>query len=132
MQLGLSYTPPFDARLDWVRLLAAVRATVDRLGVKDVAHALDVSPSTLCDAIADRSGSEERGRKRVALEWITTILRMAGEDDRRAILDALCNPVGYVPTRRRALTPEEQLARLRDRVAQQFGPAGLALVREEP
>jgi hypothetical protein len=112
-QLGLSYTPPFDARLDWERLLAAVRACVDRLTPKEVAHALDVSPTTLCEALANRGGTEDRGRKRLALEWISTILRMAGDDDRRAILEALCVPVGYVPQRQRVLTPAEQLEQLR-------------------
>lgn len=113
MQLGLSYSPPFDARLDWERVLVAVRATVDRLTPKEVAHALDVSPSTLCEALANRGTAEDKGRKRIALEWLSTILRMAGEADRLAILEALALPVGYQVARRRVLTPAEELAALR-------------------
>lgn len=126
-QLGLSYTPPFDARLDWARVVDAVRAAVNRLGVKEVAHALDVAPSTLCEALADR---EEKGRKRLALEWLCTILRMAADIDRLAILEAIAIPVGYVPQRRRVMTPEEEVAHLR-RVVGRVAPIALEVADKE-
>lgn len=129
-QLGLSYTPPFDARMDWERVSQAVRATVDRLGIKEVAHALDVSPSTLCEALDNRGGSVDKGRKRLALEWLSTILRMAGESDRLAILEALALPVGYQVQRRRVLTPAEELAALRG-VLGRLAPGVLELADRE-
>jgi hypothetical protein len=129
-QLGLSYTAPFDARLDWERVLVTVRATVDRLGVKEVAHALDVAPSTLCEALANRGTAEDKGRKRVALEWLSTILRMAGEADRLAIIEALALPVGYQVQRRRVLTPAEELAALRGALGR-LAPAVLEMADRE-
>lgn len=104
--------------------LPAIKAAVDAVSVKEFAFACDVSPSTICDAIA------ERERKRFAAEWIDVLLAIAPPVHREAILSALAIPNGYVPQRRKELTPEEELAQLR-RTMQRLAPAILQLADEE-
>ena len=67
-QLSLSYDPATEGREAWALELEALRSAVNYLTIKEVAFALDVNASTLCDAL------NERDRKRWAGGW-TPVLR---------------------------------------------------------
>jgi hypothetical protein len=117
-----------DARCDewWQRVLVEIRRAVDVITIKELAHALDVAPSYVVDAL---KGTERKG---VKAEWLPVILMMSPSPQRQALLEALSIPAGYVVQQRRQLTPEERLAALEQRVAQRFGVAGAELLKEVP
>src|SRR5690242_15162735 len=104
------------------RALAIVRAIVARVSPKEVAYALDVSPSALQDALA------ERERKGVRMEWLPTLLLLADDGERKDLLATIAGVAGYCVERARPATPEERLLELEQRVRDTFGRAGEALL----
>lgn len=115
-----------DARTDewWQRVLVELRRAVDIITVKELAHALDVAPSYVVDAL---KGAD---RKHVKAEWLPVILMLSPAAQRQALLEAIAIPAGFIVQQRRQLTPEERLAALEQRVAQRFGAAGAELLKE--
>jgi hypothetical protein len=113
------------AELAWANLLDAIRLAVGELGgIKELAYQVDSSPSLVSDALA------ERDRKRVAAEWLVTIILRAPEPAALALLQRLADLRGCEVSRRRALTAEEKLERLQEMLRQRFGAAGAALALE--
>jgi hypothetical protein len=108
----------------WSRLLEAIREAVAVITPKELAYRLDIQPSYLSEALVGRD------RKGVRAEWMPTILAMAPEGARVAILTELAAPVGLEVVRRTNLTPEERLQRLEQRIASEFGAMGARLVED--
>ena len=108
-----------------VELGDAFRAAVSAIGLKDAAYRLDVSPSLLSDAMSGRE------RKGVRLEWLPTIILIAPIEYVTAILSSLAKLRGLEVTRAKsALTPEQKLELLTERLRQRFGAAGAELAAE--
>lgn len=100
------------------RLLAVVRAICAVRRQKDVAYELDVQPSHLSEALAGGGG------KQVQLRWLPTLARLCPDELRAELRATLLDLVdGDAP-----LTPEEELARLREVVLADFGKAGALAV----
>lgn len=123
-QISLEFGPDARARECWTAVLLALRAAIDSIGHKDLAYRLDVAPSLLSEALA------ERERKHFQARWLPTILLLAPDPHRRAILDALAIHAGYEIQPRRVLTTAERLTRLEDALRSKLGKVGEDLLRE--
>jgi hypothetical protein len=123
MQLTLGVIRGCSAA-DADRLREAVVDAIKVISPKELAYALDIAPSYLSEAM---TGKQQRD---IRLSWLPTIIAMAPEAHRIAILRELGAPVGLSVTRTRDLTPEEKLERLEQRLVHEFGPAGMRLVEE--
>lgn len=108
----------------WSRLLDVLRDAVMVITPKELAFRLDIQPSYLSEALRGHD------RKGIRAEWIPTILAMAPEANRIAILGELAAQCGFEVIRRKDLSPEERLARLEQRITTELGPAGQRLVEE--
>lgn len=103
MQLSLGYQPEhagreiFRLELDWTR------RAVEAIGHKDVAYALDISPSTLTDAL------HERERKGIKSEWLSVIRHMSSDGMRREYLRIISHPLGFEPERIKVMDAAEEL-----------------------
>lgn len=88
-QLPFAYEPGDAGRRAWLSMLEVIRAAVNHLGPKHVEHELDISKSTLSEAL-----NEQRDR-RWAAEWTHVVIAMldrqhtaASDDFVRRILEA--------------------------------------------
>lgn len=104
-------------------LLEAIRLAVAKISIKELAYELDVSPSLLADALAERSN------KGVRASWLVTIVDMAPMHEALAVLNALADLKRCEVAPRKELTPEEKAARLEEKL-RSMGPVGLQLIRE--
>lgn len=112
MQLALEYQDDEAARAAWHAVHMAFGDAVDMMGLKEVAYRLDVRPSQLADAIA------ERDRHRIAGEWIVLLLTFCPPIPRAMLVHALNDVAGFEgATPRRDLTPAEELAKLKAHLA---------------
>lgn len=127
-QLSLTYSPDDLGRAVWIDELVWARKAVDAIGHKNVAFALDVAPSTLTDALAER----EAGGKRKALkgEWIAVIRHMAPVGMQLEWLRIVARPLSHEPMPIRTRTPEQRLADLERLLTTKLGDIGAALVAE--
>jgi hypothetical protein len=107
-QLSLVYRPGMVGGEQWLVELEALRAAVNYLGLKEVAFELDISGSSLSDAI------NARDRKRWAGEWTHVIHAMLvarrediADDLSKNLVDAQMGLTHYLPSERRKLSPEE-------------------------
>ncbi len=113
----------FPAEVAQRRLLEAIRGAVAAISIKELAFRLDVSPSLVADALAERS------HKGVRASWLVTILQMAPDHDAAAILNELAALRGFEMKPREKLTPEE-LSRRYEEKLRSLGPVGLQLIRD--
>lgn len=123
-QMSLVYRPSHLAAEAWKQEVEALRSAVAYLGLKEVAFEVDVSGSSISDAL------NERDRKRWAGEWTQVIQAMlaAKGDDladelSRAIIDAQTSLTIYEASTRQKLTPE-QIAKALERELLEMGAAG--------
>jgi hypothetical protein len=123
-QLSLVYRPGMVGGEQWQLELEALRVAVNYLGLKEVAYELDISGSSLSDAI------NARDRKRWAGEWTHVIHAMLvakrddlADDISKNIIDAQIGLTHFEPAERKKLTPE-QLARELERELRDMGEAG--------
>ena len=123
MQTSFGYADDVPTQLARRRLLDATRAAVARIGLKELAFRLDVQPSLLADALAERS------HKGVRAAWLVTIIELADETDAMAILGELAAMRGLEVVKRRTLTPEQLAAAYEERL-RGLGAVGLQLIRE--
>ena len=123
-QTAIDFGANEAARNVTARVLDVVREVVAAVSLKQIAYDLDVSPSTLSDAL---NGREHRPFR---LEWLPSILLRASDPQRAALIAELAAPVGFDVVRRKVLTAEERLARLEDALRTQLGAAGERLLRE--
>lgn len=113
-QLAFAAVSDTDA---WADILDAVRDIVRARGNKDVAYALDVSPSDLSHALA------ERNRFELKLRFLPVLLRMRHNDD---LPRAIARVAGLEIAPARPLTAAERLERLEAALAR-AGAAGAAI-----
>lgn len=108
----------------WAALLPMVRSVVDFIGLKECAWRCDTSPSMLADALA------ERNHRYLRVEWLLAILDAAPVAVRETAMKPLAATVGFDISRRRELTPEEELAALR-RIVARVAPIALEQADKE-
>jgi hypothetical protein len=89
----------------WQDMLDEVRSVVVRREQKHVAPELDLSPSELSGALAEKHRMEFKARHLPAL------VRMDGGEK---VLARLAEHAGFELQRQRVMSPEEKLARLED------------------
>lgn len=104
-------------------LLEAIRAAVAHVSIKELAFALDVSPSLLADALAERSN------KGVRASWLVKLIDMADLPHALGIINALADLKRCECTPRKELTAEELAERYEEKL-RSLGPVGLQLLRE--
>jgi hypothetical protein len=102
-QLSLRYNPRFARAEAWDELLDAVREVVRDVGLKQAAYDLDVQPSALAHALA------ERDRHYLRLEWLPYL---AGNDNRLKIIRCIAAWAGLEVKPRQQLTAEEWQTRV--------------------
>jgi hypothetical protein len=115
---------PSAPRTPWDRWLDVILDAIVVITPKELSYRLNIKGGYLNDAIIGRD------RKGVRAEWIPTIMAMAPDANRLAIVGELGAPHGIEAVRRQNLTPEERLARLEQRVATELGPMGARIVEE--
>ena len=123
---GMTQPSLFDpcsvAESAWRDLKKMICEAVEEIGHKEVAYALDVSPSYLSHCLA------ERERHSIPLRWLPILLRMAKTDGLLSYLAALRGREVVAPE---VLTPEEELVRMKQALLKNFGPAGADLIRRD-
>lgn len=102
-QLSLGYAPEFIGGEVWKLELDWARRAVESIGHKDVAYALDISPSTLTDAL------HERDRKGIKAEWMAVIRQLSSDGMRREWLRVVSQPLGFAPERIKTMDAAEEL-----------------------
>lgn len=123
-QLSLGYAPEHRGRETWRLELDWARRAVEAIGHKDVAYALDISPSTLTDAL------HERERKGIKAEWLAVIRTMSSDGMRREWLRIVGQPLGYQPERIKTMDPAEELRVTRELLGR-LAPVLLSAVDKE-
>ena len=123
-QYSLVYRASHVGPEGWQRVLEVFRAAVTHLGAKDVQDQCDVAKSTLSEAL------NEKNDKRVAGEWLCTVIAMldaqhtkAGDELLKRLLDAIAGlSTRYVvsdasdePTPEEVAAAERVLAKVRAR-----------------
>jgi hypothetical protein len=114
-QLELPAVSDADA---WAEILDCVRDIVRARGNKDMAYALDVSPSDLSHALA------ERNRFELKLRYLPALLRLRHNDD---LPQAIARAAGLELAPARPLTAAEQLERIQAALGR-AGAAGAAIL----
>lgn len=112
-QLALRYDGQAQAEVDWTRLRDLLREVVDFVGVKQVAFDLDIAPSSLVQAL---NGHD---RHHVRLAWLPYLVRKAPN---AAVLEFLAELRGLEVQPAKPLTPEEELAALKEALDESLGP----------
>lgn len=105
------------------QLLIALRVAVAEISIKELAFALDISPSLLADALAERSS------KGVRASWLIMIIDMASEANAIAILNAIIAKRALEVGKRVTLTAEQKAERFEEKL-RSLGPVGLQLIRD--
>lgn len=118
-QLGLRYDSRYLAGEQWGRVLDAFAGVVREVGLKTAAYELDVQPSVLAHAIA------ERERHYVRAEWLVWAVAKARTPD---LAEALVAPGGLTVKPKHKLSDAEYRQRLEAWLA--ANPAIGRVVRE--
>lgn len=108
-QLPLAFAA--DAAGD--EFLRLLRAVVESIGLKEVAFSLDVQPSLLAHQLAGRNGNHLRA---TAVPWL---LAHAKDDE---ALEFLAGLRGRETVPVRPMEPAEELAALKEALAESLGP----------
>jgi hypothetical protein len=105
-------------------VLAAVRNAIDALpNRKETAAAVCATrQSQISDCLAGREG------RHFPMQWVLAIALRSDEQHRTLIARSIANQLGLVVAK--PLTTEERLAQLQQRIVEEFGKAGAALVKE--
>jgi hypothetical protein len=123
MQTAFLITEDYPTKRAERCFLDAVRQAVANISIKELAFRLDISPSLLADALAERSNKGVRGT------WLVTIIDMAPMADALAILNALGDLKRVESQPRKELTAEEKAERLEEKL-RSLGATGLRLIEE--
>lgn len=123
MQASLAFADDYPIKLVERPLLDAIKQAVANISIKELAYRLDISPSLLADAMA------ERANKGVRAMWLVTIIDMANHADAIAILNALADRKRLEVQPIKELTAEEKAERLEEKL-RSLGATGLRLIEE--
>jgi len=129
VQLSLGYSTDQQGRDVWQAIVEWARRAVDAIGHKEVAYRLNLKPSTLTDALAERK-RDDGTNKGMRGEWVTVIAQMSSDGMRSEYLRIVSQPLGYVPQRVRVMDPVEELRATREALAR-LAPGLLAAVDKE-
>lgn len=106
-QLALRWSAPDRDRESWAHQLELLRLVVARVSLKEVAYRLDVEPSALANALA------ERDRHYVRASWLSALTELAAEHGLGEELGAaLVAPAGLSVAQAAQMTPEQRLERI--------------------
>lgn len=105
----------------WAALREEVRLAVIELGEKEVAYDLDVSPSQLSHALAERD-------RNIPMKWIIYLIERSRRGTK--IAGYLAALAGHDLAPRKELTPEERLERIERAMSQELGPGVLRAIHE--
>ncbi len=123
MQTALSFVDDYPTKLAERKLLDAIRQAVANISIKELAFKLNIQPSLLADAMAERSN------KGVRASWLVTVIKDAPLSDAIATLNELAALRGLEVVPRKELTAEEKAERLEEKL-RSLGPTGLRLIEE--
>ncbi len=112
-QLQLSYDGKTFEQRWWALVLIELNRIVDEMGLKEAAFAIDVQPSHLAHALA------ERNRHHVRAEWVLPLLLRSRD---MGLAKAIMEPAGLAVREREQLTAEEKLERLERTLGETLGP----------
>ena len=102
-QLSLAYDDRWRHPGEWARVMTEAKRVVDDIGLKQAAFDLDIQPSLLSHAVA------ERERHYLRAEWLIYLVR---KDESGKLLAALADVGGWELSRRIELTSDQRLDRL--------------------
>lgn len=108
----------------WQALHDAVLEAVRIITPKELCWRLQITPQYLTEALHNLN------RKGFRLEWLPTVILMAPIDSVSAILRALAELRSFDVTRKRVLSPEEELAATREAL-KRIAPGVLTIVDKE-
>lgn len=123
-QLPLSFGDDELVGEHWQTVLRALRDAIEKsIGLKEAAYALDINPSSLCDALADRE------RKPFHAHWLVALLVRLPQSARHGVMEALSDAAGFVVVEARPMTDAQKLADLEQAVLSEFGAAGERVIQ---
>lgn len=123
-QLALVYDAATVGAADWDAELGWFRRAVDVVGHKEVAYRLNVKPSNLTDALAERERKNIKGR------WISIVRHMVPESLLIDDLQIIASAHGYEVKRKKPKNPE-QVNREREQWLKEHAPAVLELMSRD-
>jgi hypothetical protein len=123
MQTALEFRDDFSRERARREFLDAVRQAVANISIKELAYKIDISPSLLADALA------ERANKGVRATWLLDIIELAPIADSIAVMNALGAVRRLEAQPMRELTAEEKAERLEQKL-RSLGATGLRLIQE--
>lgn len=112
-QLPLRYDGVTTAGAWWRHLLGEMERVVSFVTLKQASFDLDLKPSQLAHALAERDNRHPRA------EWIPYLVHRAPDLE---LARALVAPAGLVVERAPEMTAEEKLARLETTIGEHLGP----------
>lgn len=110
---ALEYDREMGAGVWWRDVLAEMQRVVSFVSLKQASFDLDLKPSQLAHALAERDNRHPRA------EWIPYLIHRAPDME---LARALVAPAGLVVERAPELTPAEELKALHQVLAEQLGP----------
>jgi hypothetical protein len=123
MQTALEFRDDFSRERVRREFLDAVRQAVANISIKELAYKIDISPSLLADALA------ERANKGVRATWLLDIIELAPIADSIAVMNALGAVRRLEAQPMKELTAEEKAERLEQKL-RSLGATGLRLIQE--
>lgn len=112
-QLDLSFDGKTQEKQWWASVIEEMRRVVQLIGLKEAAFVIDVKPTNLAHALA------ERDRHYVRAEWILPLLMRAPD---MGLARSLVGPAGLDVEEKPELSAEEKLERLELALASSLGP----------
>ncbi len=123
MQTAMSFVEDYPTKMAERKLLDAIRQCVANISLKELAYRLNIQPSLLADAMA------ERANKGVRASWLVSIVKEAPINDVISLLNELASLRGLEVVPRKELTAEERAERLEEKL-RSLGATGLRLIEE--
>lgn len=123
MQTSFDIVEDFPRKLAEHELLEAIKQCVANISIKELSYTLNIQPSLLADAMA------ERASKGVRAAWLVSIVKAAPLNDVIAMLEVLAKQRGLEVVKRKELTAEEKAERLEEKL-RSLGATGLRLIEE--
>jgi hypothetical protein len=120
-QLPLRYDDAFADTEAWALTLEHAKRVVAALGLKEVAHRLNMQPSLLAHKLAERNGNHLSGPETQA------VLTMSGD---KKLAASFVAPGGFDVVEANPLTAEQKCARYESVIASMPEPIRAAFLKE--